>query len=135
MPRKSKQKPNPRKTSQRDAIQEVFRRNDRPLGIDEILRAGRQTVSSLNQATVYRNLKLLVEKGWLKKVEGPAALGALYERAGKEHHHHFQCRSCDRLFELPGCALNEKRFTPPGFVTDGHEVVLFGLCSACKARR
>ena len=57
-----------RKTSQRNAIQEVFLKTDRPLGIDEILEAGRRTVSSLNQATVYRNLKLLVEKGWLEKM-------------------------------------------------------------------
>jgi len=133
MRRKAKPKRDQRKTSQRQAIQEVFRQNERPLGIDEILQAGRQTVVSLNQATVYRNLKLLLEQGWLKKIDRPAS-GALYERAGKEHHHHFQCRSCDRLFELPGCALNEKKVTPPGFVTDGHEVVLFGLCSSCKSR-
>ena len=120
-----------RKTTQRNAIQEVFQRLDRPLGIDEILRTGRQKVESLNQATVYRNLKLLVDKGWLKKISVPE-MGTLYERAGKEHHHHFQCRSCDRLFEISGCAFNERRATPPGFVTEGHEVFLFGICSACN---
>ncbi len=134
MPRNAKQGSPQRRTSQRHAIQEVFRQNDRPLGIEEILYAGRRTVGSLNQATVYRNLKLLVAKGWLRKIDQPA-LGALYERAGKEHHHHFQCRSCGRLFELPGCLLNEKSSTPPGFVTDGHEVVLFGFCSSCKRSR
>ena len=134
MPRNAKRGPGQRKTSQRYAIQEVFRQNDRPLGIDEILLAGRRTVGSLNQATVYRNLKLLVEAGWLRRIVQPD-LGSLYERAGKEHHHHFQCRSCDRLFELPGCVLNEKKLIPHGFVTDGHEVVLFGLCSSCKRGR
>ena len=120
-----------RKTSQRNAIQEVFRKTDRPLGIEEILEAGRLAVGSLNQATVYRNLKLLVEKGWLKKIHTPE-LGTLYEIAGKEHHHHFQCRSCDRLFEIPGCAFNERSPTPPGFLTEGHEVFLFGLCAGCR---
>ena len=120
-----------RKTIQRDAIQEIFRTVDRPLGIDEILQTCRLTVGSLNQATVYRNLKLLVEMGWLRKIITPE-LGVLYERAGKDHHHHFQCRSCDRLFEVSGCALNEKKFTPPGFVTEGHEVLLYGVCSTCK---
>jgi Fur family ferric uptake transcriptional regulator len=120
-----------RNTTQRTAIQEVFRQKDRPLGIDEILQRGRRIVESLNQATVYRNLKLLVERGWLRKINTPE-LGTLYERAGKAHHHHFQCRSCDQLFELPGCALNEKKFTPPGFVAEGHEVFMFGVCSSCR---
>jgi Fur family transcriptional regulator, ferric uptake regulator len=120
-----------RQTNQRSAIQEVFKQDDRPLGIDEILKAGRQKVESLNQATVYRNLKLLVQDGWLKKINTPE-LGVLYEIAGKEHHHHFQCRSCDRLFEISGCALDKQSLTPPGFVTEEHEIFLFGLCSSCK---
>jgi Fur family ferric uptake transcriptional regulator len=120
-----------RKTNQRNAIQAAFQQCDRPLGIDEILDAGRRTVKSLNQATVYRNLKRLVEKGWLKKIHTPE-LGTLYEIAGKEHHHHFQCRSCDRLFEISGCAFNEDSATPPGFVTESHEVFLFGLCAGCR---
>ena len=48
-----------RKTSQRAAIEQVFCQLDRPLGIEEILETGRMAVESLNQATVYRNVKLL----------------------------------------------------------------------------
>ncbi len=121
-----------RKTSQRDAIQEVFRQNDRPLAIDEVLEAGRRSVRSLNQATVYRNLKLLVESGWLKKIHAPER-GTLYEIGGKAHHHHFQCRRCERMFEIEGCAFNDLHSTPPGFVTEGHEVFLFGLCATCRS--
>jgi len=120
-----------RKTNQRSAIQEVFLNTDRPLSINEILESGRRMVGSLNQATVYRNLKLLVSRGWLKKIHTPE-LGTLYEIAGKEHHHHFQCRSCDRLFEVSGCAFNERSSTPPGFVIEGHEVYLFGICAGCR---
>ncbi len=120
-----------RKTSQRNAIQEVFRKIDRPLSINEILEVGRRSVGSLNQATVYRNLKILVENGWLMKINTPEQ-GVLYERAGKEHHHHFRCRSCDRLYEINGCAFNEKVSTPPGFLTEGHEVYLYGICSSCR---
>ncbi len=120
-----------RKTNQRNAIQEVFLKIDRPLGISEILETGRRAVGSLNQATVYRNLKLLVQSGWLEKINSPE-LGTLYEIAGKEHHHHFQCRSCDRLFEISGCAFNGPGTTPPGFVIERHEVYLFGLCAGCR---
>jgi Fur family ferric uptake transcriptional regulator len=119
-----------RKTSQRAAIEQTFRNQDRALGIEEILRNGREVVESLNLATVYRNLKLLVEKGWLKQINHPL-LGTLYERTGKAHHHHFHCHACNRVFELPGCALNEGDAAPKGFVVENHEVFLFGICPSC----
>ena len=81
-----------RKTSQRDAIRAVFLQQDRPLGIEEILSNGKELVASLNQATVYRNLKVLLEQGWLNQISHPS-LGTLYERSGKGHHHHFHCHS------------------------------------------
>ena len=121
-----------RKTTQRSAIQEVFLQKDRPLRVEEILQSASERVGSLNQATVYRNLKLLVESGWLSIVKHPE-LGILYERTGKSHHHYFHCRSCNLLFDLPGCALNEREATPPGFITEAHEVFLSGLCSGCGA--
>jgi Fur family ferric uptake transcriptional regulator len=120
-----------RKTTQKNAIREVFQEDDRPLGIEEILTAGRRKIPSLDQSTVYRNLKILVEKGWLLKINHPI-LGTLYERSGKGHHHHFHCRICNKVFELSGCALSEEKLTPPGFVTEGHEVYLFGACSSCR---
>jgi Fur family ferric uptake transcriptional regulator len=98
--------------------------------VDEVLAYGRKRVDSLNQATVYRNLKLLVDDGWLKRVIHPL-LGTLYERTGKGHHHHFHCRECNRAFELPGCALKEDGAAPDGFVVEGHEVFLFGVCPSC----
>lgn len=121
-----------RKTPQRTAIEQVFRQENRPLGIEEILRSGRKIVESLNQATIYRNLKLLVEKGWLEQINHPA-LGTLYERSGKGHHHHFHCRVCDRVFELPGCVLNVQEAAPTGFVTEDHEIFLFGVCPSCAS--
>ncbi len=119
-----------RKTAQRAAIEEVLRVEDRPLGIEEILRYGRILVESLNQATVYRNLKLLVEQGWLKQINHPA-LGTLYERTGKGHHHHFHCHGCNRVFELPCCFLNEQEAVPAGFIVEDHEIFLFGVCPSC----
>ena len=117
-------------TTQRTAIEQVFLQQDRPLGIEEILDKGRSIVSSLNQATVYRNLKLLVENGWLTQISHPG-LGVLYERSGKAHHHHFHCHACNRVFELPGCALNEREAVPDGFVVEDHEVFLSGACPSC----
>ena len=60
-----------RNTTQRMAIEQVFRQHERPLGVDEVLKYGRKLVESLNQATVYRNLKLLIDDGWLKRISHP----------------------------------------------------------------
>lgn len=119
-----------RNTSQRMAIEKVFRQNDRPLAITEILMYGRKLVESLNQATVYRNLKLLVDDGWLNRFNHPT-LGTLYERTGKGHHHQFHCRNCNRAFEFPGCPIKESENVPEGFIIEGHEVFLFGVCPFC----
>ena len=119
-----------RNTTQKKAIEQVFRQNNRPLSVDEILQYGRRIVESLNQATVYRNLKILVDDGWLKRISHPH-LGSLYERTGKGHHHHFHCRECNRAFDLPGCALKEEGAAPDGFVVEDHEIFLFGVCPSC----
>jgi len=119
-----------RNTAQRMAIEHVFRRHERPLGVDEVLTYGRKLVASLNQATVYRNLKILIDDGWLKRISHPF-VGTLYERTGKGHHHHFHCRNCNRAFYLPGCALKEEEAAPDGFLVEDHEIFLFGICPYC----
>ena len=120
-----------RNTTQRAAIEKVFCQQDRPLSIDEVLEHGRSLVESLNQATVYRNIKLLVETGWLRPLRHPV-LGMLYERTSKGHHHHFHCRACNRVYDLPGCPLEGQVLALPGFVVEDHELFLFGLCPECR---
>lgn len=117
-------------TAQRRAIESVITKNDRPLTIEEILNYGRETVPSLNIATVYRTLKILLHNGWLEKISHPQ-VGTFYERSGKDHHHHFYCRKCNRAYELPGCALNADKAAPEGFMVEDHEVFLIGKCPTC----
>ncbi|MBY0491082.1 MAG: transcriptional repressor [Gemmatimonadaceae bacterium] len=119
-----------RNTKQRDAIREVFERTARPLGPTEVLEAGRAQVAGLGIATVYRTINSLVESGWLVPVELPGE-APRYERSGAAHHHHFRCRSCDRVFEIQGCPGDLADLTPAGFVLEAHEVVLYGVCASC----
>ena len=119
-----------RETRQRGAIRQVFCKIHRPLSAGEVLEHAQSYVPSLNQATVYRTLKMLSDDGWLTQVPHVDA-GVLYERSGKDHHHHFYCRDCNRLFELAGCALPDGGQAPPGFVIEGHELFVNGLCQEC----
>lgn len=120
-----------RNTRQKKAIKEVFLENPRPLTVKEIFNYSRNKVETLNQSTVYRNLKLLVSEEWLTSVTHPV-LGLLYELKGKEHHHHFFCRSCNRAFDLEGCALRKEQLVPDGFVMDHHEIFIHGTCATCS---
>ncbi len=119
-----------RQTAQRWAIEQVFTQHDRLLSILEILAYGNRIVPSLNQATVYRNIKQLVAAGQIKQVNHPG-LGTLYERAHKSHHHHFHCNGCNRVMDLPGCVLKDGHIVPDGFILESHDVFLSGLCDQC----
>jgi Fur family transcriptional regulator, ferric uptake regulator len=110
-----------------------FTNTCRFLAIQEILDYGSRIVPSLNQATVYRNLKQLIAAGWLRQGNHPT-LGTCYERAQKSHHHHFHCNGCNRVVDLPGCALKEDHLLPDGFVLQSHDVFLSGLCDRCAGR-
>jgi len=117
-----------RNTSQRRAIRQAIEDAGRPLDANEVLEAAE--VEGLGLATVYRTLKLGVEEGWLTPVELPNA-PARYEMAGKQHHHHFECTKCQRVFEVEGCPGNLKPLVPAGFTLEDHEVILYGRCDQC----
>jgi Fur family ferric uptake transcriptional regulator len=120
-----------RNTKQKEAIREAIVAANRPLSPEEILSAAQDRVESLSLATVYRNVKSLVEGEWLQTVTLPG-LPARYEVAGKEHHHHFHCSACDKVFEVQGCAVDLKARLPRGFLARAHELFLSGVCAACR---
>ena len=120
-----------RNTRQRDAIREVLEESGRPLSPEEILAAAQTLVKGLGIATVYRNIKTLLDEGWLVAVELPGR-PPRYELAGKGHHHHFHCNNCGQVFELKGCAETFRGMTPRGFKIVAHDLLLYGICKDCR---
>jgi Fur family transcriptional regulator, ferric uptake regulator len=123
-----------RHTRQKDAIRKAFSEADRPLSLEEALAAAQQHHRGLGIATVYRNIKALVEDRWLTAVEIPGD-SPRYEISGKKHHHHFQCNDCGKLYELEGCDEQIKPRLPRGFRATGHEFFLYGICASCTPKR
>jgi Fur family ferric uptake transcriptional regulator len=121
-----------RNTQQRAAIRDAFERADRPLSPLEALEVAQQNVPSIGIATIYRNVKALVEEKWLAEVLLPGA-PSRYEVAGKHHHHHFRCRVCDRVYDVDACPPDLRALTPRGFRLEGHDITLFGRCSSCAS--
>ena len=119
-----------RNTRQRSAIREAIAQADRPLLPQEVLDAAQQAVPGLGLATVYRNLKGLVEEGELQAVNLPGE-NARFELAGHQHHHHFQCRQCQRVFDVHACPGDLSRLAPHGFTVEDHDLTLYGRCKEC----
>lgn len=123
-----------RNTQQREAIVRVIAEAGRPLSPTEIHRGAKRYVPEIGIATVYRAIKDMLLEHQLVAVDVPGA-PPRYEPAGMSHHHHFLCRSCDRLLDLTGCPGDLHALAPPGCTVESHELTLIGECSDCGAKR
>lgn len=121
-----------RATRQRSSIRAALGQAGRPLSPAEILAAAQLDVAGLSIATVYRNIKQLVEAGEVQAVDLPGD-AARYELTGHDHHHHFVCNVCHRAFDVPGCPGDMTRLAPKGFRVERHELTLYGTCADCGA--
>lgn len=120
-----------RNTRQRQALRQLFEHAEHPLTAEEVLQIAKRTVPQLGIATVYRTIKVMIEANEVRSVE---VLGETprYESANREHHHHFLCRTCEKVYEAEGCEGERTVLAaPPGFRVEGHEVVLRGVCGTC----
>ena len=120
-----------RATRQRSAIRQALAGACRPLLPHEVLEAAREQVPGLGIATVYRSLKSLVDEGLLRVVALPGE-NARYEPVGHGHHHHFQCRQCERVFDVHACPGDLSRLAPEGFTVEDHDLTLYGRCKDCQ---
>ena len=120
-----------RATRQNTAIREAIEAAGRPLSPTEVLDEARRHVAALGLATVYRNLKALVDAGAIQVVTLPGEV-ARYEVAQRGHHHHFRCDVCQRVFDVHQCPGDLAGLAPPGFSVARHEITLYGRCSDCR---
>jgi Fur family ferric uptake transcriptional regulator len=120
-----------RDTNQRVAIRKALVNAARPLSINEIFESARNEVAGLGIATVYRNLKALQLEGWIVQVDLPGQ-SPRWELAPEGHHHHFLCRTCDKLFEIHDCPEGLNRLLPQGYTLEEHDILLRGQCKTCN---
>lgn len=123
-----------RSTRQRSAIRTVINAAGRPLSPQEVLETAQTEVPALGMATVYRNLKMLVDEGAISVVTLPGD-NPRYESAEHAHHHHFQCTQCKRVFDVHACPGDLAQLAPTGFTVEHHELTLYGRCDECAPSR
>ncbi len=122
-----------RETRQRDAIRQALADAGRPLSVSELFELAQSRVTGLGIATVYRNLKALQEEDVVAQVDLPGE-PPRWELATAGHHHHFLCRTCNKLFEIPDCPKGLNHLLPKGYTMDEHDILLRGQCDVCHRR-
>ena len=124
-----------RLTPQRFAVLEYLTRAPGHPTADQIAAEINRRFPRASRATVYNTLGALREAGLVREVLLDDAV-TRYE-SNIEPHHHFVCRACGRLEDVPPDAFD----TPArvelegGHEVEAVEVVLRGLCGPCKGRR
>lgn len=119
-----------RDTRQRDAIRRTLAEARRPLSVSELHELAQTIVARLGIATVYRNLRSLHADEEVVRVELPGR-PPRWELAPGSHHHHFLCRTCNKLYEIASCPADLQRLLPPGYVLEEHDILLRGQCQSC----
>lgn len=79
----------------RETIKSVIENSDRHLSAEEIIEECKKQGHSISQATVYRNLNILIEQGEICKVSFPEGPDR-YDKKVSLHSHLF-CRVCNSV--------------------------------------
>ena len=102
---------------------------------DDVAEDVRAEIGAISRQAVYDALAMLVEKGFIRRIQ-PARSPALYENRVGDNHHHLICRTCGKTVDVD-CAVGD---TPcltaaadSGYQIDEAEVIYWGTCPRCLA--
>ena len=104
---------------------------------DNVAEAVRTEIGAISRQAVYDALGLLTEKRLIRRIQ-LAGSPALYELSVGDVHHHVICRTCGKTVDVT-CTLGEAprraAAAESGFEIDEAEVVYWGTCSECVAKK
>ncbi len=122
-----------KKSKQRETILKVLRGTKSHPTADWVYDEVRKVIPNLSLGTVYRNLKLLSERGDIVEVDMSGTLSR-YD-ACTDAHCHFRCEQCGRLFDIDeplDGKLDKKVAQKTGFKVTRHRLEFHGLCTECQ---
>lgn len=122
-------------TPQRYAVMEHLHKKQGHLTAEQIRADLNRRFPRASRATVYNTLNTLRDAGLVRELylgDGVARYDPI-----RDPHHHFICTRCGGLQDLPFAAFGElpRQPLPPGYRIEQWEVVLRGLCPACRPAR
>jgi Fur family transcriptional regulator, peroxide stress response regulator len=118
-------------SKQRDLILNIVQDTRTHPTADYIYEKARNELPNVSLGTVYRNLGQLVENNQLKSLNID---GTIHYDAFLDDHQHFQCKSCNRVFDIE---FNTKDFVSQvesntNHIIDGCQIHLVGVCNDCQ---
>ncbi|MBI2847484.1 MAG: transcriptional repressor [Chloroflexi bacterium] len=125
-----------RNTYQRQVIlEELVKVKSHPQA-SEVYEMVRRRIPSISFGTVYRNLRLLRDKGLIQEL----TLGKHASRwdGDVNSHYHFTCESCGVVYDMdyivssPWDQAVEKE---TGFHVTGHRAEFYGYCKNCRGKK
>ncbi|WP_369134331.1 Fur family transcriptional regulator [Modestobacter sp. I12A-02662] len=100
---------------------------------EALIGAARASLGALSHQAVYDVLRILTDKGLIRRIQ-PQGSVARYEARVGDNHHHLVCRSCGAISDVD-CAVGEAPCLIPsadaGFLVDEAEVIYWGRCRSC----
>lgn len=122
-----------RETKQRKAIRTVLESNRHPLSAREIHEAAQKSIPSIGLATIYRNIKAMVEAGAIEQIELPNQITCyLLPREAKAPL--LVCRESSRVEILADQAVFfDQKKVPSHFEPDTYELIVMGRFAGSSA--
>lgn len=123
-------------TPQREMIIEAIAHGGHHINAEEVFAHIQKHTRSVNIATVYRTLDLLVEQGLASRID----LGegkVIYATYQHGPHIHLVCRQCGQVTDANQdmlSDLNHRLQLDYRFAADLQHISVLGLCSDCQAR-
>jgi Fur family ferric uptake transcriptional regulator len=100
---------------------------------EALIGAARTRMGAVSHQAVYDVLRILTDKGLVRRIQ-PQGSVARYEARVGDNHHHLVCRSCGTIVDVD-CTVGAAPCLSPsddaGFVVDEAEVVFWGRCPTC----
>ncbi len=132
-----------RMTPQREQILKVFiETNSEHLGAEEVYRYLLNKRINVSKATVYRTVDLLVELGFLRRLQFDEGVYR-YELVDKQNKHsHFICNSCGKIYEFknelsPEFVMREyiDLLNENGYIIEEFDIKFRGICPKCSEKQ
>lgn len=120
-------------TNQRVEILNYLKDNYSHPTVQQVYESVKKKLPRISKATVYKNLRVLVDKGMAKELN---VNGVSRFEPNIGEHHHFICRKCGRIIDLESDELT--RYTLgiakklKGVKVESATTNFIGLCEKCK---
>jgi Fur family ferric uptake transcriptional regulator len=125
-------------TRQRWAMAELILRTADHLDAQQIVDRVRQHDKHIGVATIYRNIKVMVDAGLIRMTHQDIEGRSRYEVCEKGQHDHMYCVDCGEIIEFRESKFKKLQENVAGgmnFSLVDHRLVLHGRCEYLKQRK